>query len=191
MTAEQTAGQTAQPPAQPTASGGELFGEKQPLHQNMIVRVLVPLETVIAVAVVVPLLMVSPTRPDWPVLVLIGLVMIGVPAGLLLIRMTTIVTTDELIVRYRPFPGRRVPIGAIRSAEAIRYNPLASGGWGWRISGRYHRVMNVSGDRGVHVIWGDARADQALLGSRDAEGLAEAIELARFSASERAGGTAA
>lgn len=169
----------------PASGCEELYRETQPLHQNMIVGVLVPFGAVIAVVVVGPLIAVSSIRPPWPVLVLIAALMVGMPAVLLLIRMTTVVTRDELIVTYRPFPGRRVPIGSIRDATAIRYNPLASGGWGWRISPQYHRVMNVSGDRGVHVVWGDARRDQALFGSRDAEGLAEAIELARFAASER------
>jgi len=162
----------------------ELFREVQPLHQNMIVRVVVPIETLVVLGVVVPLLATAPSRPGWPVIVLIAAAAIGVPACLMFIRMTTIVTRRELIVRYRPFPGKRVPVSAIRSAEAIRYNPLAEGGWGWRISRRYHRLLNVSGDRGVHVVWGDGKADQVLLGSREAERLAEAIELARFALTE-------
>lgn len=164
----------------------ELFREEQPLHQNLIVRVLVPLETVIVLAVVVPMLWAGVSLPPLPVLGLIVAVVVGVPMLLLTVRLTTIVTDRELIIRYRPFPGRRVPIGEIRKAEAIRYNPIASGGWGWRISGVYHRVFNVSGDRGVHVTFGEGKSDQFLVGSRNAEALAEAIELARFAASDNA-----
>ena len=189
-----TAGISSGPgPAPGPASNGpvggpqELYREVQPFHQNMIVRVLVPFETVVMLAVMVPLMAASSKPVPWPVFVLLLFVIFGVPLALWWIRLVTIVTDRELIIRFRPFPGRRVPITAIRSAEAIRYHPLASGGWGWRISGTHHRVFNVSGDRGVHAVYGASERDQFLVGSRDADALAEAIELARFAVSKQSG----
>ena len=72
-----------------------------------------------------------------------------------------------------------MPIGSIVQADAIAYNPLANGGWGWRISRRYHRVFNVSGSDGVYICYGDSPRDRFLVGSRNAEALADAISDAR------------
>lgn len=160
----------------------ELFREVQPLHQNMIVRVLVPFETVLMLGIVLPLMLTGSKPVAASHLVVLAGVVLGVPALLFSIRLVSIVTEDSLIIRYRPFPGRRVPIERIESAESIRYNPLGSGGWGWRISPVYHRVFNVSGDRGVHVRFGNGNDEQFLVGSRRTEALVEAIELARFAA---------
>jgi hypothetical protein len=162
----------------------ELFREVQPLHQNLLIRVLVPLETVVMLAIVVPIMLIQPSPTPWAGLGIVLALAIGLPLIFAMVRLRTTVTDRELIVDYRPFPGRRIPIRDIRSAEAVRYNPLASGGWGWRISATHHRVFNVSGDRGVHVVYGESKHDQFLVGSRRAEELAEAIELARFAASE-------
>lgn len=176
------------------AAEQELFREVQPMHQNMLVRVVVPLETLVMLGVLVPLAFVPSNRPHWSVMSVLLVITIGIPVLLFSIRLTTIVTDRRLVIRFRPFPGRSVPLGSIVSAEAIRYNALASGGWGWRISSAYHRVFNVWGDRGVHVRFGERKRDQFLVGSRDAESLAEAIELGRFGVMdpdrpiERAGG---
>jgi hypothetical protein len=167
-------------------SGLELYREIQPMHQNPIVRVVLPAEVLITLAIVVPLMLTASPGPRWPVLLLVIALAVGLPMWLMFIRLVTVVTTDEVVITYRPFPGRRVPLDRIRTAEAIRYNALASGGWGWRMSPSYHRLFNVSGDRGVHIVFGDSRADQFLVGSRRAEELAEAIELARFQAMETA-----
>ncbi len=168
----------------------ELFREVQPLHQNMIVRIFLPIEALITSGILIPL-MIGPARQQWQVL-LVTLLLAGfaMPLWIANWRLVTIVTDRRLIVRFRPLPGREVDIGRIIEAEAVRYNPIAdAGGWGWKISRKYHRVFNVSGDRGVHVRFGGGRRDQFLVGSRRADELAEAIELARFSARERGGGS--
>ena len=168
----------------------ELFREVQPLHQNMIIRVFLPAEALITTAVIVPL-MLGPARQQWQIL-LVTLLLAGyaLPMWIANWRLVTIVTDRRLIVRFRPLPGRMIEVDRITRADAVRYNPIAdAGGWGWKMSRKYHRVFNVSGDRGVHVRYGDGRRDQFLVGSRRADELAEAIELARFSARERGGGS--
>lgn len=165
------------PAPAPTA---ELYREVQPMHSNMLVRVGILLEIPILLAVLLPIVLTNSAPGRWfPVLIVIPIVL-GSAAFLYALRLTTIVTPDELVVKFPPFPGRRVPIAAIRSAESIRYNALASGGWGWRMSAKYHRIFNVTGDQGVLVVFGSEPNHKFLLGSRDADALAEAIELARF-----------
>ena len=165
----------------PPADGDVLFHERQPLHQNMIIRVVMPVMAIV-VGVVLLTVGLGPGAGNPATLVLIFLAVgVAFPLLLFMIRLETIVTGERLIVRYRPFPGRDVDAGEIIEATAVRYHPIRdAGGWGWRISPRYHRVFNVSGNRGVHVRRGPGRRDQFLLGSRRPDELVEAIGLARF-----------
>ncbi len=174
----------------PPSAEQELFREVQPLHQNMIVRIVLPVEALITSCLLIAL-MLGPSRQQWPTL-LVTLLLTGfvMPLGIANLRLVTIVTDRRLIVRFRPMPGRVVDAARITHAEAVRYDPMTdAGGWGWRMCRKYHRVFNVSGDRGVHVRFGDGPRDQFLVGSRRAEELAEAIGLAAFAARERDGGS--
>ena len=169
----------------PSSAEQELFREVQPLHQNKILRVVLVVEAVFT-AGVLGVLMLGPARSQWPML-LVTILLAGVvlPLWIANLRLVTIVTDRRLIVRFRPMPGREIDAGRITHAEAVRYNPLAdAGGWGWRMSRKYHRVFNVSGDRGVHIRYGGGPRDQFLVGSCRAEELAEAVALACFAARE-------
>lgn len=163
------------------APGGVLFHERQPLHQNPIIRVVMPAQSIFLGGVLLAV-GIGPGSSNPVPLVLIFLAFgVALPVLLFMITLETIVTDERLIVRYRPFPGRDIDAGEIRVATPLTYHPMRdAGGWGWRISPRYHRTFNVSGNRGVHVRFGDGSRDQFLLGSRRPEELAEAIGLARF-----------
>lgn len=178
---------TATQPAAPvdlttpdTHPGAELFRETQPLHQNIIVRIVIPIVTLALAGAGVPAVLGAAGAARWSILAAFAG---GVALMLMLmfVRLRTVVTDDFLVLTYRPFPGRRVPIGSIVQADAIRYNPLADGGWGWRISRRFHRVFNVSGNDGVYVRFGEEPGERFLVGSRDAAALADAIAEARAS----------
>jgi len=161
-----------------TLAPGEVFRESQPLYQNLIARFTVVFVGLSLAATAIPGLLGGPipSLEIWIVVIaMIELTLIGI----LFIRLKTVVTHDTLILKYFPFPGRRVPIGSIEKAEAIEYNPLANGGWGWRISRRFHRVFNVSGNKGVYVRFGPKPSDRFLVGSRDHTALAAAIESVR------------
>lgn len=120
-----------------------------------------------------------------PLAIIIGLVII-VPMSLLLVSLRTEVTERELVISMRPLYGRRVPIREIDELEAVRYHPIAEcGGWGIRGSRKYGRILNVSGNEGVRVVAGSRRY---LIGSRRAEELAAAIEVAREAAGGAGGG---
>ena len=78
-----------------------------------------------------------------------------------------------VVVRYRPFVNRRIPIGQIARVEPRVYRPLGEFG-GWGIRGWGGRVAyNVSGDTGVELTLADGR--QILIGTQRAADLAGAI----------------
>lgn len=155
----------------------ELFRETQRFWQNPMMAVLMPMEAVATTALLVLVGLKTPGMA-WPGMVAVwAVVSVGVPGVLLWTGMTTVVTDRRLVVRWWPgLPGREIELGRIRSAEAVRYQPLGdAGGWGWRMGGRFHRVFNVSGDRGVHVRFGEGEGEQVLIGSGRAEALAGAL----------------
>lgn len=169
---------TEEEPTLDTHRGGEVFREVQPLHQNILVRLALPLLGLTLIGVGVPMIAGTGGAARWTLIAVF--VLTGALLALLaLVRLKTVVTADHLVISYLPFPGRRVPIEAIVQADAIAYSPLADGGWGWRISRRYHRVFNVSGSDGVYVCYGDSPRDRFLVGSLEAEALADAIADAR------------
>ncbi len=155
-----------------------VFAETQYLHQNAIVRYLVPISAVfsVGIAVVVMAAQGAPTT-SLAIAIAVGL---GVPVLLGMLPQRTVVTERELRVRSIVGWGRRVPTADVLAVLAVRYNPLTDcGGWGLRTSRTYGLVFNVSGDRGVHVRYAWKGAEKSMLiGSRRADELARAIALA-------------
>jgi hypothetical protein len=105
---------------------------------------------------------------------LLGLFGIVGPLALALsLRLTTTVTSDTLIIRYRPFVRRRIALAEIASAEATTYRPLLEyGGWGVRL-GFDGWCYNVRGNEGVRVTLKDGRS--IMIGSGRASELARAL----------------
>ncbi len=101
---------------------------------------------------------------------------LGLPLFFVWLHMVVEVWPDAVVVRYRPFVNRRVPIGQIRHVEPRVYGPLREYG-GWGIRGWGGRVAyNVSGNTGVELTLVDGR--RVLLGTQRAAELAEAIYIA-------------
>lgn len=149
------------------------------MHQNALVRYVMPFEAVVMTAVLVPVMATTGGTTRW---VLLGVLLgfgFALPALILRWTMTTVVTSDALLVRFWPLPGKTLLLGDIRSVEAVAYNPWEAGGWGYRRSRKHHRIWNVSGGHGVRLRWGEADDEQCLIGSREPELLAEAIVMAR------------
>ncbi|MFI4917448.1 MAG: hypothetical protein ACIAS6_13200 [Phycisphaerales bacterium JB060] len=161
-----------QPPDKP------VYTETQYLHQNAIVRYLVPISAITSSGLAV-VVMGAKGAPATSIAVAVA-VGLGLPLLLGMLPQRTVVTERELRVRSIVGWGRRVPIDAIGGAQAVRYNPLADcGGWGLRMSKKHGLVLNVSGDRGVHVRYAWKGAEKSMLiGSRRSEELARAIALA-------------
>lgn len=97
------------------------------------------------------------------------------PAFLLSVKMTTVVSGDGLTVNYFPVYRRRIKKEEIAAFYVRDYRPvLEYGGWGIRWSIRRGTAYTVQGNRGVQFEL--SRGWKILIGSQRPEALAEAIE---------------
>ncbi|MDX1659525.1 MAG: hypothetical protein R3343_11945 [Nitriliruptorales bacterium] len=114
----------------------------------------------------------------WVVFLLQGLL---VPAVWWWLRLETVVTTDALSVRFRPFPARVVDTGDIVDADTMGYRAIRDyGGYGYRRILSGDTAFIVSGDRAVKIDTGDDR--DLVVGSQRPVELLAAIEQARGTA---------
>lgn len=91
----------------------------------------------------------------------------------------TEVRPSGLFIRFFPFHRafRKIPLEGVRSCEARTYGPIREyGGWGIRV-GAGKKAYNVSGNRGVELVYEDGK--RLLVGSKKADQLASAIESIR------------
>lgn len=85
--------------------------------------------------------------------------------------------TDQLIVRFFPFPARVLSFSEIVSARVVQYKPITDyGGWGikWGKSGT---AYTISGNMGVKVELENGK--HVMIDSKTPAALANAIEVAR------------
>jgi len=115
--------------------------------------------------------------PAKPIIAPTGIVtalVMAILANLLYLRTT--VDDEALVVIFGyafPMYRQRIPLGEIRSAEAVTYNPLREyGGWGIRGFGD-NRALNARGNRGVRLTLTDGR--RLLVGSQRPDELATAL----------------
>ena len=112
--------------------------------------------------------------PDWLVWLMWLLVGIGLPLLFIWAHLRLAVTDQEILIDYRPFTRRRIPLSQVMGANAREYDALREyGGWGIKGWSRQKRAYNVSGKRGVEVFLLDGRS--VMLGSQHADELASAI----------------
>lgn len=116
--------------------------------------------------------------PDSAVFLLWAVFGVGFPLFFSYLGLITEVRGDELRLRFRPLPARRIPWSSISSAEAITYRPLRDfGGWGIRYGRGGRRAYNVSGNRGVELTLTDGK--RIVIGSRRPDELQAAIATVR------------
>jgi hypothetical protein len=108
------------------------------------------------------------------------LVGIGVPVAItvlfLLLKLQTYVSRDGIYVRFFPFHIRfkRFRPEDLSEYYARQYKPLWEyGGWGIRFSLRYGKAYNVSGNKGVQLVFKNGK--KLLIGSQKPEQLEAAI----------------
>jgi hypothetical protein len=91
-----------------------------------------------------------------------------------MVKLVTEVDDREVRAQFvRLWRPRHIPFGEIREAKAVTYRPIREyGGWGVR-RGRNGWAYNVSGDRGVRIVYRDGST--FLIGSQRAEELEQAI----------------
>ena len=118
--------------------------------------------------------------PDIPPTIPIVIVGICVPIAIavlfLLLKLETEVRPDGLYVRFFPFHihFKRFAAKDLSEYYARRYRPIIEyGGWGIRWSLRKGRAYNVSGNKGVQLVFKSGK--RLLIGSQRAEELEEAI----------------
>jgi hypothetical protein len=120
-------------------------------------------------------------QPDTTDIIIAVVAGIGVPIAVaalfFLLKLETEVRSDGLYIRFIPFHihYKRFAAGEIGEYYARQYKPIREyGGWGIRcgLSGR-GRAYNISGNRGVQLVFKDGR--KLLIGSQKAEKLQQAI----------------
>ena len=116
--------------------------------------------------------------PDWVVWLIFGLFGIISPLVLLFARLIVTVGDDAVRIRWIPFGRKTVALADIESCIARTYRPIREyGGWGVRWAGKRGTAWNAHGNRGVQLVLTNGK--RLLIGSQQAEALAEAIEQAR------------
>ena len=92
------------------------------------------------------------------------------------------VSEGHVNVQYGLF-GPKIPVSAIESAEAVRYDWKRFGGWGIRVNSDGEWMYNMPGDggRAVRIAWRDkkGKAKVTYVGSLESDHLAEQIAHAR------------
>jgi len=112
--------------------------------------------------------------PDWMVWVIWLLIGVGLPLMFGLVALVLQVTADQVLVNYRPFKRRAIPLGEIAQVEVRTYNAVKEyGGWGIKGWSKDNVAYNVSGNRGVELTL--RSGSRVMLGSQRADELAEAI----------------
>jgi hypothetical protein len=113
--------------------------------------------------------------PDWG-MALIAACVIAFDALFYSLRLITLVRSDGLYIRFFPLHPSfvKIPLEDMVRCEAVAYRPLREYfGWGIRY-GRGGKAYNVSGNRGVRLVYASGR--HLLIGSQRPEELAEALE---------------
>jgi len=101
---------------------------------------------------------------------------IAIAVLFLLLNLETEVRPDGLYVRYFPFHinFKRFAVEDLSEYYARQYRPILEyGGWGVRCSLRKGKAYNVSGNRGVQLVFKNGK--RLLIGSQRAKELEEAI----------------
>jgi hypothetical protein len=101
---------------------------------------------------------------------------IAIAVLFLLLKLETEVRQDGLYVRYFPFHinFKRFTTEDLSEYYARKYKPLLEyGGWGIRYSFRKGKAYNVSGNKGLQLVFKSGK--RLLIGSQRAEELEEAI----------------
>ena len=124
--------------------------------------------------------------PDWGAWLLWLLIGLGLPLLFLSLRLVLELTSDQIVIRFRPLHRRVIRLAEIERLEVRTYSAVKEyGGWGVKGWSRNNVAYNVSGNRGVELTLHDGR--RVMLGSQRPDELAAAIETLRRSEDRRDG----
>jgi hypothetical protein len=113
--------------------------------------------------------------PDWLAWVLWVAIGLGLPFLFSRMSMVVEVSRDTVLIVYRPFSRRTIPLAEIERAEARTYNAVKEyGGWGIKGWSKAKMAYNVSGNHGVELTLTGGRS--VMIGSQQADELAAAVQ---------------
>lgn len=153
-----------------------LFRETQRFRQ-LWVWILCAAIAMVPVILITPLLLQGPRATQF-ITLSIFMAVGFFPLAITFIGLTTIVTSDMVILEFFPFRKRRIPIAHIASCSVEKYHPIKEfGGWGIKWSLRNTTTAySVSGDQGLRLQL--AGGEKLLIGTLRPRDLAEALRQA-------------
>lgn len=165
-----------------------MSGENEPIYREeqrfgLWLRWLIAASMALAVPLSIFSLTKIPSKQGSPeilpiiILIIAGIcVPIAIAVLFVLLKLETEVRSDGLYIRYFPFHinFKRFTTENLSRYYARKYKPLLEyGGWGIRCSLRKGKAYNVSGNKGVQLVFKNGK--QLLIGSQRAEELEQAI----------------
>jgi hypothetical protein len=124
--------------------------------------------------------------PDWGAWLLWLFIGLGLPLLFFRLRLVLDVTSDQVVIHYRPLSRRAIPLIEVEQVTVRTYNAIKEyGGWGVKGWSQKNVAYNVSGNRGVELTLQDGR--RVMLGSQRPDELAQAIQTQRRTQGRREG----
>jgi hypothetical protein len=163
----------------PTKVPGSVYHEEQRFRQRWIWLLVLGTAAIAWWSFIQQVLLDRPfgnkPAPDWGVWLI--LLPIGVGLPLLFLRMVLVldVTSEAVVIRYRPLTTRVIDLAETEQVRVREYSAIKEyGGWGLKGWSRNKVAYNVSGNRGVELLLRDGRT--VMLGSQHPQELAQAIQ---------------
>ena len=88
------------------------------------------------------------------------------------LRMTTVVTKENIQLTYFPFVNKTINLADIETMKVINYGFV--GGWGIRFWTQYGTVYNVRGNKGLHIKFKNGK--QLVIGTKKPQELEKVVE---------------
>ena len=88
------------------------------------------------------------------------------------LRMTTVVTKENIQLTYFPFVNKTINLADIETMKVINYGFV--GGWGIRFWTQYGTVYNVRGNKGLHIKFKNGK--QLVIGTQKPQELEKVVE---------------
>ena len=105
------------------------------------------------------------------------IIILCIPVLMYILRLEVRIDSQAIHVRFFPFLKRTIILNEIATCQARQYKPLLEfGGWGIRW-GPGGKAYNVSGNRGVQLIFTNGK--KLLIGSQRADEFESAVNSAK------------
>ena len=82
-------------------------------------------------------------------LIITSTICLGLILFFVLLKLTTIITSENVLIHFYPFVKKKIEWTDIKSAKIIKYDFV--GGWGIRLLTKYGTVYNIKGNIGLKL----------------------------------------